>query len=477
VDLEKLIAQVRAALSAKLAERATHTTDLQAKRAAVESGDATVSEDAVKAVIAARSAVDAQIDALTAREAELVAEQERDAAIAKLQTQVAPAARGRSYDDVVRVGSEERTYAPHKERGFRDGKFARGSKPGALFERDVVGAFLGDFEAQERLRRHMSEERVERGEYLQRAVGTGAFAGLTVPQYLTDEFAPAAAARRPFADAIRQHELPTEGMSVNISRITTASSVADQSAENAAAAEQDMDDTLLTIPVRTAAGQQTISRQAIERGSGVEPVVMDDLFRRWATNVDSNLLNASTVGLTNVATSIAYTDASPTAAELYPKLLAGQAGVEAALLDQATGENLVIMHSRRWNWLQSQVGPNFPFIGQPGLPALQGGVNLGTAYGKGIRGVLPNGTPVVVDNNIATAYGAGTNEDEIYVVDSNECHIWEDANAPVFIRAEQPKAANLGVLLVVYSYYAFTHARYSHAQKIGGTGLVTPVFA
>jgi hypothetical protein len=98
-------------------------------------------------------------------------------------------------------------------------------------------------------------------------------------------------------------------------------------------------------------------------------------------------------------------------------------------------------------------------------------------YGSGPRGVLPCGLEVIVDNNIATNLGAGTNEDEIYVVPASECHLWEDPNAPLFIRAEQPAAASLGVLLVAYSYFAYTFGRYANGmQKVGGTGLITPSF-
>jgi hypothetical protein len=33
------------------------------------------------------------------------------------------------------------------------------------------------------------------------------------------------------------------------------------------------------------------------------------------------------------------------------------------------------------------------------------------------------------------------------------------------------------VLLVAYTYFAYTHARYTNgAQKVGGTGLITPSF-
>jgi hypothetical protein len=71
---------------------------------------------------------------------------------------------------------------------------------------------------------------------------------------------------------------------------------------------------------------------------------------------------------------------------------------------------------------------------------------------------------VVVDNNLSTTVGAGT-EDEIFVTASSECHLWEDPAAPVFIRAEQPAAANLGVLLVVYGYFAYTFARYANSVQ------------
>ncbi|MFI0424219.1 hypothetical protein [Spongiactinospora sp. 9N601] len=177
-----------------------------------------------------------------------------------------------------------------------------------------------------------------------------------------------------------------------------------------------------------------------------------------------------------MATAVAYTDASPTAAEAYPKITEGVAGVESALLDMASGDNIAVMRSRRWYWLQNAMGSTWPMISQPGIVVQTLGTNFAEAYGRGVRGVLPNGTPVIVDNNIATNLGAGTNEDEIYLVDRMECHLWEDSAAPMFIRAEQPHAASLGVLLVVYGYFAYTHARYTQARKIAGTGLITPTF-
>jgi len=370
-----------------------------------------------------------------------------------------------SYDQVAHVGREERTYRKDQD------PYGKG------FLMDISRQFLfQDVEASHRLAQHMREERVERAEYMQRAVGTGAFAGLTVPQYLTDMYAPATAALRPFADVCNRHPLPESGMSVNISRITTPTGAALQASENSAVQETNMDDTLLTVNVQTAAGQQTVSRQAIDRGTGIEDVTMQDLFNRVATVLDSTLINQATTGLTNMAQATAYTDASPTGAELYPKILGAAAGVEGALLAMGRPTHAV-MHSRRWYWLSSQMSSTWPMINWTGTPVQASGTaNSSSMYASGPRGVLPCGLEVIVDNNISTALGAGT-EDEMYVVPASECHLWEDANAPLFIRAEQAAAASLGVLLVAYSYFAYTFGRYSNGmQKVNGTGMIAPTF-
>lgn len=471
---------VRAQIAERLTARRAITERIAVIRSAVEAGTATnVTDEQVRSVIAEREAVDAEIDRLEGREAELTAEIEREAAIDRLQARVVPAAasaradRGPAYDHVARVGREERTYRRDLD------------PQGRQFLRDVGlvhlhGGIAG--QSSERLARHMAEERIERAEYLggqremeARAAGTGAFAGLTVPQYLTDSYAPLARALRPFADACNGHPLPEDGMTLNLSRTTTGTSAGLQATENTAVTEQNIDDTVLTINVQTNSGQQTLSRQAIERGTGTEDVTVQDLFRAYATTLDSTLLNQATTGLAASATSITYTT-PVTGAGCYSKITAGVSAVEAAMLNMASGENLAVMHSRRWYSLQSSLSSTWPLIGQPGVAPQMLGANYAERYGNGVRGVLPNGTPVIVDNNIVTNLGAGTNQDEIYVGDKNELHLWEDPSAPVFIRAEQPAAATLGVLFVLYGYFAYTFSRYAHTQKITGAGLVPPAF-
>lgn len=465
MTLADLIKAQRAALADQLAKRAALTGTLQSIRDSL--GD-TVSPEVqarIDSTIAERRTVDADIEARQANITDLEAEQARDEAADRLQREVNPGAGRPAYDRVARVGAEERTYRPDTDPNGRQ------------FLRDIGIGHLqqSNYAVRERLERHDREGRVEFAAYMDRAVSTSAFAGLTVPQYLTDMYAPLARALRPFADVCNQHSLPADGMTLNLSRITTGTTTALQASENAAVSSTDIDDTLLTVNVQTNAGQQVMSRQSIERGTGTEDVTVQDLFRAYNTTLDSTLLNQAATGLTNVATSVPYVDATPTVAEAYPKIVQAISQVESSMLNMASGDNVAVMHSRRWYWLQNALSASWPLMSQPGIAAQMLGANYATTYGAGVRGVLPNGTPVIVDNNVSLLLGAGT-EDEIYLADRQELHLWEDPSAPVFIRAEQPSAASLGVLFVLYGFFAYTFTRYAQAQKVNGTGLIAPTF-
>ena len=213
----------------------------------------------------------------------------------------------------------------------------------------------------------------------------------------------------------------------------------------------------------------------MDRGTGVDDVILQDLFKRYATTLDSTLLNQAATGLVAVGTAFAYTDATPTGPEAYTKIIGAQSAAEVALLAQARPD-IAVMHPRRWAWLTSQMTSTWPMVNTPGMPVQAAGTSNNALYGGPIRGYLPNGIAVVTDVSLPTNIGGGT-EDEIFVTASDECHLWEDANAPMYIRAEQTLAASLGVLLVVYGYFAYTFARYANSvQRVSGTGLIAPVF-
>lgn len=356
------------------------------------------------------------------------------------------------------VKSEARTYSP---------------QAGASFVADAYAAqFSGDFAAKERLARHMNEERIER-----RDVTSANFAGLIVPQFLTDLAAPFARAGRPFLDVARKHELPDSGLTISISKVTTGSATAVQT-EGAAVQETNMDDTKLDISVVTVAGQQNVSRQAIERGTNIDSLVMADLVSAYHTNLDSLNVTTSATSLTNVITQvITYTDASPTVAELYPKLADAVQRIQTNFF---AGPNFILMHPRRLAFILAAVdGQNRPlavpvpnFNGQPAFASGNGA----PVYGNSGYTIL--GLPVITDANVTTTNGAGTNEDVIILGNTQEAHLWEQgAGEPMMLRFEQPKGSELDITMIVYGYSAFTANRYPNAfALIGGTGLVTPTF-
>ena len=424
---------------------------------------------AEKAIIERQTAARAEVEQAQARQAQYEAELEDDERIQRMQAKVThlppQAGDGEVREQRVSV-NEKRTY-----NGDSD-------KRGQQFLTDVASQFLGSWDARERLSAHMREEMALRGpEFKERAAtGTSAFAGFVVPQYLVDMNVGQATARRPFADICTHHDLPAVGMTAYLSKITTPTSVGIQNSEGSVVWESNIKDTLITISVQTAAGSQTLTRQAIERGIGTEEVTVADLMKRHAARLDSTLINQATNGLTNVATAVTYTDASPTGAELYPKVLGAISGAEGIFLNDAEVD-YVVMHPRRWRWLSSQMSSTWPMVSNIRIPGDAVATTTEVGYDRGVRGYLPDGTAVVTDANIATNLGTGTNEDEVYAVSSAELHLWEDPAAPMLIRAEQPSAKSLGIDLVLYSYFAYYLNRYTGGHgKVSGTGLVTPTF-
>jgi HK97 family phage major capsid protein len=414
-------------------------------------------------VLAELRQIDADRKVAEGRLADLEAAEQSRAVAQASADRIAPAPAGAPFVQVN--ASNERVYSRNAERH------------GVSFFRDLIAR--GDSpEAADRLLQHQREAS-RAGELEVRDVGTGAFTGLTVPQYLTELVAPARRANRPVADIANGHTLPASGMTVEISRITTGSAAAAQTAENANVQETDMDDTLLTVDVRTIAGQQDVSRQAIERGTGIDAIVMADLVSAYNTTLDNQIINGSGSsgqhrGIRNVSgiVSVAYTDGSPTAAELYPKI--------ADLIQQVQtgvfmGVSHFVMHPRRWWWITKELSSTHPLVQFPNTASDSAGNAGGTAYDAQGRNIF--GVPVVLDANLPTNLGDGTNQDVILGVTADELHLWEDPDAPLMVRAEQTAAGSLTVKLVVYGYSAFTAGRYPGAHgTIGGTGLVVPVY-
>ena len=345
------------------------------------------------------------------------------------------------------------------------------------FFRDIYNSQMNhDPQAQARISRHSDEMKVE-----YRDGSTTNYAGLVVPQYLTELAAELARAGRPFANLCTALPLPNSGMTINISRVTTGATAAAQATENSAVSEQDIDDTLMSLDIRTISGQQDISRQALDRGTGIDALIMADLSGAIATSLDDGMINGAgtsgtLLGLKNITgiNAVTYTDASPTVAELYPKLLDA---IQKINSNRYAGPDLIVMHPRRAAWMAAAVdGQSRPLVlPQANVPS--NAMGTGPVAGYGSTGLQVAGIPIVTDANIQTDAGSGNNEDNIFVVRRADMLLFESPGAPSMVRMDQTLGGNLTVKMVAWQYACFIGGRYPAAiSMISGTGLVAPSF-
>jgi len=427
-------------------------------RAADEERDLTETEDTNLKELATRA------EELDTRIAELRAVQVANLEAAKLRAEVSNTddTEARAVGNVV-VTHEPSTYVEE-------------NRSVSFFQDLYNSQFNGDIDASDRIRRHRQEMDLE-----YRDGTTANYAGLVVPQYLTALASDLARAGRPFADQCTRLPLPQDGLTINISRVTTGSSAAVQASENAAVSETDIDDTLLTADVRTIAAGQQVSRQSIERGTGVDSLIAADMMGAMAAQLDNQCLNGSgssgqLLGLRNISgtNSVTYTDGSPTVAEFYPKLIDA---IQKINSNRYAGADLIVMHPRRLAWLQAAVdGQNRPLV-LPQTNVPQNSMGIGPVAGYGNTGTQIAGIPVVTDANVIDAAGSGSNEDEVYVVRRADMLLFEQAGQPAMVRMDQTAGLNLTVTLVAYQYATFVGGRYpASVSKISGTGLVAPSF-
>lgn len=428
------------------------------QRAADEERDLTETEDASLKDLATRA------EELDTRIKELRAVQVANLEAAKLRAEVNATddTETRAVGNVV-VTNEPSTYAEE-------------NRSVSFFQDLYNSQYNGDIDASDRIRRHRQEMAVEHRD------GTSAnYAGLVVPQYLTALAAELSRAGRPFADQCTSLPLPDAGMTINISRVTTGSTAAAQASENAAVSETDIDDTLLTADVRTIASGQQVSRQAVERGTGIDALIAADMMGAVATVLEDQVLNGSgssgnMLGLSNISgiNSVTYTDASPTAAEAYSKVVDA---IQQINSNRFAGADLLVMHPRRLAWFQSSTDSSGRPLVVPQQQVPTNALGVGPIAGYGVTGASMAGLPIVTSGKISTGAGSGGNEDVIFAVRRGDMLLFEDAGQPAMVRMDQTAGLNLTVTLVAYQYACFIGGRYpASVSKISGTGLVTPTF-
>jgi HK97 family phage major capsid protein len=342
------------------------------------------------------------------------------------------------------------------------------SNRGVSFFADLVNSGRGDMEARTRLERHTQEIAYERRDLTTTVTAGGNF---VPPQYLGEIYAELPRPGRPFADAIGSRPLVATGMNLTIPRITGGTTVLNQAGDNAAVSETDIVEALLTVPVRTIAGQQDLSQQLFDRAEpGMDSIVFSDLRRAYDAQLDSQLLNGTGannhVGIRSVASVNTVTFTSPvTAAACVPKVYDAIQKIESNRFTQA---DMIVMHPRRSAWLASNLSSTFPLFQLGNLMQASGAQDVGMATSLG-------GLKVVRDANIRVNDGAATNQDEIYVVSSSDLILYE---GPLQARVmPEVGSGTLTVRLQLFAYSAFASGRQpASISIISGAGLVVPAF-
>jgi Phage capsid family len=281
--------------------------------------------------------------------------------------------------------------------------------------------------------------------------------------YVASEFSVAARARASLFDALPQRPLPEFGLKVEVPRLVTGGSVAVVASENSAVSETDPTSALASSARAYLAGNVDVSRQLLELARpGIDQVVSRDLGRDLGLKVDQQLVTGSnaagqTEGLATVAGTIAitYTAATPTLNKLVSAIWDGarQIAEQGGGPSELTPDNyLVVMAPRRFAYLSANTGSTSGSVTMPPLPG-----------------------QAVATPGCRTVLGAGTNEDEIYVIAKDE--VFVGSTPPMLAIYPEAGSSTLTVRLQARQSVATMFSRQPKAiARISGTGLVSPTF-
>jgi HK97 family phage major capsid protein len=313
---------------------------------------------------------------------------------------------------------------------------------------------------------------------ISRVDGQGGYA--VPPAWLINQYIELARPGRAFANLVQRQPLVGGTDSINIPKVLTGTAVGVQTADNAAVVDVDLTDTFISSPVRTISGQQGVAIQLIDQSPiDFSEVIFRDLIAAHAAATDQQVLYGT--GTNGQVLGVNFTPGISTIAVDALTVQGVYSAIANAIQQVHTSRFLppevIVMHPRRWGWLLSLLDT----VGRPlFIPSAQGAFNaagiLTDVDSQCVVGSV-QGLPVVTDPNISvnsgSEYSSYGDEDVIYVARVSDGILWESG-----IRARvlpETKAANLTVLLQIYSYLAFTAARYPQSI-VTISGLTPPSF-
>ena len=150
------------------------------------------------------------------------------------------------------------------------------------------------------------------------------FTPTAAPGYVGRAFATAVRNKARLAQLLHHEPLPDPGVKIETARITTGTTAAVQTADNAAGSNQDLVEALVTSNLATIFGYEDLSQQLLDNASpsaSIDVVLAADLGAAVGTALDSQILygtgaNGQLRGFVNVSgiTTVTKTNAAPTGA-------------------------------------------------------------------------------------------------------------------------------------------------------------------
>jgi HK97 family phage major capsid protein len=318
--------------------------------------------------------------------------------------------------------------------------------------RDMVRADVeGDFEARERLERHVEETRANPSS------NTSTFAP---PLWIIEDTATAPRPHRILADAVQHFPLPPGAHSVNVPRLTTGVTVQPEQ-DGAPATDTDLVDAAITSTVATITGQADVSQQMVDNGgAAVDAVLYRELTAAYDAQLELQMINGSGVGqnllgLLNAIPSsnvVTFTTASPTGSGELSYLGKAMAVVGD---NRSLPPELWLIRTARWAWLVSSED-------------LQGQALVVADWGPSGQGIMS--VRVEFDDAIPATLGAGANQDAILATRPSDIMLFESGLR--VMSTPEPLSGTLQVRFQMHGLAAMINLYPAGHAAVVGTGLV-----
>jgi HK97 family phage prohead protease/HK97 family phage major capsid protein len=247
---------------------------------------------------------------------------------------------------------------------------------------------------------------------------------------------------RPSWNVWSRGALPADGLTVEFAKVTTnGAAVAVQTTENTAIAQGNIVIDSVSAPVKTYAGETTLSRQLVERSS---VPYLDTAFQALSIAY-ANTTNAAVI-------------AALGALDMTGKIMDADGGTAKSILEGITdgakyikvnsglNAEFLLVSADAYKYLISVVDT----AGRP-IVRVDGGTPTGESIGSATPTALTGsifGLPVIVDPTLSTG--------QVFMANSNALRVYESGGAPVTLTDTMSGQSTLSNNYAVYGYAAIT---------------------